>query len=417
MVKKQKKKKENTKDNSSFDLDNEIIIGITPLEDNKPLKNKKSTTNARNKKIKDRDSINKKAKDKRQKTKKLADKKKKGNTKKIEDDDEKIPDELAIEIQGIKIKDEKNSKNIKNKKVNRKVKKNRQEDNKKDNKKNNKKSNKTVNKRKEEKLQRADQLVENDKNVKEADIAKQKRMSTFHIVKWTSLVIIIIATGIYFMLSPFFNIKEINVQGIERLTAEEVISLSRINLDENTFKIQASEVQKLIKQNAYVDNVYVKRRLPDKIEIQVIERKPTFMILFGNAYVYLNNQGYLLEVAKEPLEIPAIVGFVTPENEIHEGNRLCSEDLQRLDQVLQIMKSAESNGIKDLITKINIHDKQDYILELKSEKKTVHIGNTTNLSTKMLYVDSILNENKGVEGEIFVNTDLNNKGAIFRKKI
>lgn len=219
------------------------------------------------------------------------------------------------------------------------------------------------------------------------------------------------------MLSPFFNIKEINVQGIERLTKEEIISLSRIELNENTFKVQTSETQKLIKQNAYVDNVYVKRRFPDKIEIQVIERKPTFMILFGNAYVYLNNQGYLLEVAKDPLEIPAIVGFVTPENEIHEGNRLCSEDLQRLDQVLQIMKSAESNGIKDLITKINIHDKQDYILELKSEKKTVHIGNTTNLSTKMLYVDSILNENKGIEGEIFVNTDLNNKGAIFRKKI
>lgn len=219
------------------------------------------------------------------------------------------------------------------------------------------------------------------------------------------------------MLSPFFNIKEINVQGIERLTKEEIISLSRIELNENTFKVQTSETQKLIKQNAYVDNVYVKRKFPDKIEIQVIERKPTFMILFGNAYVYLNNQGYLLEVAKNPLEIPAIVGFLTPENEIHEGNRLCSEDLQRLDQVLQIMKSAESNGIKDLITKINIHDKQDYILELKSEKKTVHIGNTTNLSTKMLYVDSILNENKGIEGEIFVNTDLNNKGAIFRKKI
>ena len=141
------------------------------------------------------------------------------------------------------------------------------------------------------------------------------------------------------------------------------------------------------------------------------------MILFGNAYIYINNQGYLLEVANTPLKIPAITGFLTPENEIHEGNRLCSEDLQRLDQVLQIMKSAESNGIKELITKINIEDKQDYILELNSEKKIVHIGDNTNLSTKMLYVVSILNENKNVEGEIFVNTDLNNKGAIFRKKI
>jgi len=56
-------------------------------------------------------------------------------------------------------------------------------------------------------------------------------------------------------------------------------------------------------------------------------------------------------------------------------------------------------------------------LGLWPEKKTVHMGDNSNLSTKMLYIISILEENKGVEGEIFVNTDLSNKGAIFRKKI
>lgn len=337
MVKKQKKRKENTKDNSSFDLDNEIIIGITPLEEKKPSKSKKSTTNAKNKKTKSNSTS------------------KKTNN---------------------------NYKTRKNEKVKSKLKKHKV----------------------------------NNINRNSAE-SEEKINPTFRVVKWTSLVAIIVAGGIYFMLSPFFNIKEISVQGVERLTKEEIISLSRIELDENTFKVQTNEVQQLIKQNAYIDKVLVKRKLPDKIEINVVERKPTFMLLFGNAYVYLNSQGYLLEVAKDPLKIPAITGFLTPENEIHEGNRLCSEDLQRLDQVLQIMKSAESNGIQELITGINIQDKQDYVLELKEEKKMVHMGNNSNLSTKMLYVVSILNENKNVEGEIFVNTDLNNKGAIFRKKV
>ena len=57
------------------------------------------------------------------------------------------------------------------------------------------------------------------------------------------------------------------------------------------------------------------------------------------------------------------------------------------------------------------------MIELKEEKKTVHLGDSSNLSTKMLYVISIIEENKGIEGEILVNTDLNNKGAIFRKKV
>ena len=81
------------------------------------------------------------------------------------------------------------------------------------------------------------------------------------------------------------------------------------------------------------------------------------------------------------------------------------------------MNAANSNEIGKLVTKINISDKQDYVLELKSEKKTVHVGDTSDLSTKMLYVKTVLEKEKKHEGEIFVNTDLSNKGAVFREKV
>ena len=221
------------------------------------------------------------------------------------------------------------------------------------------------------------------KNLKQQELARKKRKIAFRVIKYTTLVAILIGGGIYFLLSPFFNVTEINVVGNERITKEEIISLSNINLNENTFKIQGNKVQQNIKQNAYIEKVSVKRKLPNAIEISVQERKPTFMLSFANAYIYLNNQGYMLEVSKTAINIPIITGFLTKEEDLHVGNRLCSEDLQRLGQALQIMKSAKSNGIENLITKINIENKQNYILELKSEKKTV----------------------------------LNSKGAVFRKKI
>lgn len=246
---------------------------------------------------------------------------------------------------------------------------------------------------------------------------KKKRRRIFRIIKWTTLLLLIVGGIIYFLLSPYFNIKTITTNGNGKITDEELISLSGIELEENTFKMNKRQVETSIKQNAYVDSVKIKRILPNTVEIEIEERVPTYMLYFGNAYVYINNQGYFLEVSKTKLELPIITGFLTPEEEIHAGNRLCTEDLQRLDHTLQIMKAAESNEIGSLITKINIEDKQNYILELENEKKTVHIGDTSNLSTKMLYIKSILEQNKDVEGEIFVNTDLNNKGAIFRKKI
>lgn len=331
-----KVKKQTKTDNNTFDLNNEIIIGIKTLPETES-KRKKNKTKTKKKLVK--------------------------KTSKAKKQDEF---ELKLGIEDDEIK----AKRKKAKKVN----------------KNKKKPNKN-------------------------------KKAILGLIKWTTLILILVGGGTALLLSPIFNIEKIEILGNQKLTDDEIISLSKIQLNENTFKLIKSKITKNIKQNAYVENVKINRKLPNTIEIEIEERTPTYMITFANAYAYINNQGYFLEVSKEKLNIPILNGYSTPEEEIHEGNRLCVADLYKLDSVLQIMNTAESNGIAELVTKINITDKQDYVLELEKEKKTVHIGDTANLSTKMLYIKSILEQNKNTEGEILVNTDLNNKGAIFRKKV
>lgn len=381
MAKKAKEKKQNgnTKENV-LNLDNEIVIGIKTLPEpqlskkqKRDLENSKKT-DKQNKSMKNTRKIEKNCKKAKKNTvskkgsQKNAKQNVRKNSKKTGKQKEKLEagfEELNIEIPNMAIKQKKKSK----------------------------------------------------VTTKEQEKEKKKRKVIFRAIKYTTILAILVGGGIYFMLSPFFNIKEITVIGTEKLKPEELISLSGIQLEENTFQLKGSQIEENIKQNAYIDQVKLKRKLPDKIELQVTERKPSFMLAFANAYVYISNQGYMLEVAQNQIAKPIITGFLTPEEEIHVGNRLCMEDLQRLEHALQIMKSAEANGIGNKVTKINIADKQNYLLEIKEEKKIIHIGDNSNLSTKMLYIISIIEENKKVEGEIFVNTDLSNKGAIFRKKI
>ena len=257
----------------------------------------------------------------------------------------------------------------------------------------------------------------NKKLTKKQELARKKRRAVFRVLKWITLFGLILAGMIYFLLSPFFNIKNIIVEGNQKISQEEIINLSGIQIEENTFKLKKENVKQAVKQNAYIDTVSVKRQFPDGIQITVTERTPSFMLTFANAYVYMSSQGYLLEVTDKALELPIITGYQTTEENIKVGSRLCKEDLQKLGEVLQIMESAKSNKIEKLITKINIENKNDYILELKTEKKTVHLGDNSNLSTKMLYILKMIEEEKETEGEILVNTDLNNKGAIFREKV
>lgn len=413
MVKKAKEKSKtrNTKDEQTLNIDNEIIIGIKPLPEPKGAKKikkqvKKQNQKRQNSKIKNEKKQNSQNNRKNTKIRQNTKIKKENNKTKYE----KVKPKTN-EINWQEIEDFETFRNgTKKKNVKKAVSK--------------KKKQKDVKQYETEEMEfnwgLAEETIKKKnppKLTKKQIIAKKKRKIAFRIIKYTTLLFLLVGLGIYFMLSPFFNIKNITTDGNEKITSEELISLSQINLEENTFKLQKSQIEERIKENPYIDTVVVKRKLPSTIHIQVTERKPILMLTFANAYVYVGKQGYLLEISQNPLDVPIITGFVTPEEEIHAGNRLCNEDLQRLEQAIQIIKVAESNDIASLITKINIQDKQNYILELKSENKTVHLGDNSNLSTKMLYIISILEENKDVEGEIFVNTDLNNKGAIFRKKI
>ena len=345
MSKKLKEKSKNTQKDSTFNVDNEIIIGIKTLPN--PEENKKKTQKRKNEKIK---NTTKKSKTK----------------KKTKNKEEEF--ELKLGIEDEKVKPKKKKKKTK-------------------------------------------------KLTKKQEIARKKRKAFLRLVKWATLILLLIGGGIGFLLSSFFNIKKIEIVGNNKLTRDEAISLSQIEIEENTFKLSKNKIEKNIKQNAYVESVKIKRNLPSTILIEIEERVPTYMITFANAYAYINNQGYFVEISKEKLELPIITGYATKEEDIQLGERLCTEDLQKLDDILQIMKAAESNEIANIVTKINISDKQDYVLELKSEKKTVHVGDTSNLSTKMLYIKEIIEQNKKIEGEILVNTDLNNKWAIFRKKV
>ncbi len=250
-------------------------------------------------------------------------------------------------------------------------------------------------------------------------LAKKKRQAVFRLVKWTSLVLIIIGAIIFTIMSPIFNVKNIKVEGNSYLSEEQVISLSRIEIENNMFKYNKKEIIKNIKENAYIENVEVKRSIPDTIEIKIIERKTSFMIQFANAYAYINNQGYILEISNKALEYPILTGFSTPVEELQEGKRLNKEDLKKLSDVLEIMESATSNEIASLITEINIENSDNYVLELKSKNKVVNLGDTSNLSTKMLWIQTFNKLEGSTKGEIMLNMNLNDdkNKPYFRRNI
>ena len=233
---------------------------------------------------------------------------------------------------------------------------------------------------------------------------KQKRKRKIkRFLKWTSLICIIAGGTTFALVSPIFNIQEIEVIGNNIVTSETIESISEINKEQNIFKFFNKKVVENVKKNPYIETAKVKRKLPNKVQIQVEERERTFNIEFMNGYAYINNQGYILEISQEKLDLPVIQGAKTPEEKIVPGNRLEKEDLEKLETAITITKIWKNNEIEQKITSIDITDRLEYTMYIEEEKQKIYLGNDTNLNNKILWVQAIMKDNKGIEGEIYVN--------------
>ena len=268
------------------------------------------------------------------------------------------------------------------------------------------------NKRKQE-LEKTKKIEDKNERRRKKRIKRIKR-----IIKWTSIIVIIAGGTTFAMISPIFNIQDIKVLENAEVSADTIISLSGLSKGQNIFRFLSSNVEEQIKQEPYIQSAEVKRIFPNQIQITVEERKRDFSVEFLNGYAYINNQGYILEISNDKLDLPVIQGASTKEEQFVPGNRLNEEDLERLEVAIQIMSACKSCGLDSKVTSIDITDKNDYSVYMESEKKTIYLGNGSNLGDKMLWVQAILTDNEGIEGEIYVDGDLtDNFKPRFKQKV
>lgn len=251
--------------------------------------------------------------------------------------------------------------------------------------------------------------VSNIKKVKKQQNKLRKLVINIFII-----ILLLIILAIILASSEIFNVKEISVTGIDKLTQNEIISFSNIKVDDNIFKINFGKTRTLIEENPYVEEVLIKRKFPNKIEISIKERNVKYMLQLAESYIYIDGQGYVLEISKEKKEVPILLGILTDLSNIEPGNRLEKEDLIKLNTVNKISVTSKNYEIIKLLTKIDITDENNFILIFETEGKTAYIGDASDLNTRILWTKTIMEQNMGINGKIFVDMDLNIRKPYFR---
>ena len=259
--------------------------------------------------------------------------------------------------------------------------------------------------------------INNNKAISNQKVKKKKRKIK-GIVKF--IIFILLISGIIaFLKSPFFTLQKISVKGNNKLIAAEVIKLSKIEINKNMFQKNLLSLSKNLKQNPYIKSVSLKIISSSELEFDVVERIEKYYITASNKFYTIDNSGMIIkEVTTEPTNLIKLSMFKTEETNIKVGNKLNESDIKDIEDISSILDNYIYTIKKNIeVSEAYYNEKIGYVINLSQEKKVVYLGDKNKMETKILYLKKIIEQEKGIEGEIFLNKDFKDKFPVFREKV
>lgn len=109
--------------------------------------------------------------------------------------------------------------------------------------------------------------------------------------------------------SNFFATKHIDIAGNVRLTRDMVLQFGGINEGDNSLSVSIAEVERNLHATPWVEEVSVKRLLPDRFVIKLKERLPSFWIQKDGTIYYANETGEIIAPVESRnfLSLPTLV--------------------------------------------------------------------------------------------------------------
>ncbi len=94
--------------------------------------------------------------------------------------------------------------------------------------------------------------------------------------------------------SSFFNLYHIEVRGLRKTKPIELVRRLGIVQQVNIFQLDLKKIQKRLESLPWIETAVVMLKLPDSLEIKVIERKPEIQVIINSNIFLVDKKGFLI---------------------------------------------------------------------------------------------------------------------------
>lgn len=202
----------------------------------------------------------------------------------------------------------------------------------------------------------------------------------------------VVVGAIIASITVFLKVADIEVSGTTRYEAADIIATSGIESGDNLFAINKFEVaEKILEEYPYIEQIKIRRRLPDTFTFEIVERVPTAYIEGeGNRWL-IDNNAYIVELLSKDaaVKVPKITGgeVVTP----REGSELILKNEDQLTALKEVLTSLRKTEMTDKTVRVDI-GKLYAINIVLGERFLVELGDSQELGAKIRMLNAVLSE-------------------------
>ena len=223
--------------------------------------------------------------------------------------------------------------------------------------------------------------------VKETRVQRKKRKLRFY--RNILLILILIGLIIFWSLrTRFLQIREISIEGNNRIPMEDIIEKSGIELGDNIIRTSSGKVREKIMDLPYSEDIRVRKKLPGTVEIEVKEREPYLQFQYNYSYGVIDREGIVLEYTiRKNSDIPDVKGLQW--NHVNPGESILETPLGI--EIADILGDDQVAEIVLKIREVGYEDKDNIKFNLFNGM-TVEFGPLHNVKYKLRVLDEIVQD-------------------------
>lgn len=175
------------------------------------------------------------------------------------------------------------------------------------------------------------------------------------------IILVVIVAGCV----VFFRVQEITVAGQQKYTAEEVIAASGIQIGDNLVGINKGRAYRLIQgELPYIDEVNIRRTLPDGIVISVAECVPAALVQGANSRWVVDYKGKILEetTASARPGVATITGLAAVLPATGTSLAVDTEEEGKLQSLLGLMSALRERGMLEKANAVDLTGTANLVL-------------------------------------------------------